>query len=517
MGRHRLRTLGACFFLLPLISPSSGPGAGLSDGSTEPGISLRAPRGTSNWVKDENLKPGTDAWRIPADAPTSIEGYADRVSVQDGGHIGLYVSTVAPSFHVEAYRMGYYQGLGARLVWTSAEVPGSVQDPPIRDPVTNMVEAPWARSLRVSITPEWVQGVYLLKLVSSSGAQSYVPLTVRDDSSQAALVIQNAVTTWQAYNKWGGYSLYMGPDGKFRTRARVVSFDRPYAEARGAVGLLNGTELPVIAMVERLGLDITYWTDVDLHERPWLLRRHRALITLQHDEYWSSAMRRAALKGRKLYGVNIAFLGGNADYRHIRFEDSPLGPDRRVVCYKVATEDPLYGIDDREVTVNWREPPIPRPESRLNGAMFECSKSDADMVVVDASSWLWEGTGVTDGEHLNRVVVEEYDRVTARAPTPENIEVLAHSPLDCGRLHSHSDMTYYTTSSGAGVFDAGSFGGTAALKCGPPTKTWRCSPEIVRLTENLLAAFAAGPAGLAHPSLSNLADLGIVLKHPIRV
>src|SRR5439155_9006262 len=153
---------------------------------------------------------------------------------------------------------------------------GQPQPAPIRDPQTNMVEAHWPPSLTFRVSRAWVQGVYLLKFLADTGGQGYVPLTVRDDSSTAALVIQNEVTTWEAYNHWGGYSLYTGNDGTFATRARLVSFDRPYASFRGAAGLLDGNEQPVIALVERLGMDITYWTYVDFHERPYLLRRHRA-------------------------------------------------------------------------------------------------------------------------------------------------------------------------------------------------------------------------------------------------
>ena len=219
----------------------------------------------------------------------------------------------------------------------------------------------------------------MLKLVGSNGAQSYVPLTIRDDSSRAALVIQNSVTTWQAYNDWGGYSLYHGPGGSFGDRSRVVSFDRPY-EARRGSGDLFWIEAPVIYLAERLGLDVTYWTDIDLHQRPGLLMRHRALISLGHDEYWSSAMRRGALFARS-HGVNLAFLGANDVYRHIRLEASPLGEDRREVNYKVAAEDPLYGVDDDEVTSQWREGPVPRPESLLLGGLYQCNPVTADMVV----------------------------------------------------------------------------------------------------------------------------------------
>jgi hypothetical protein len=110
-----------------------------------------------------------------------------------------------------------------------------------------------------------------------------------------------------------------------RSRSRVVTFDRPY-KGNGAAGFLSN-EYPLVALVERMGLDVTYWTDVDFHQRPQLLMHHRALISLQHDEYWSSAMRSGALHARA-NGVNIAFFGANADYRHIRFASTRLGKAR---------------------------------------------------------------------------------------------------------------------------------------------------------------------------------------------
>src|SRR5205814_2248066 len=76
------------------------------------------------------------------------------------------------------------------------------------------VEAPWRPSLRFTIDEQWPPGDYLLKLVGSGGQQRHVPLTVRDDSSRAAYLVQNSVTTWQAYNMWGGYDFYYGRSGR---------------------------------------------------------------------------------------------------------------------------------------------------------------------------------------------------------------------------------------------------------------------------------------------------------------
>jgi hypothetical protein len=380
-----------------------------------------------------------------------------------------------------------------------------------------MVEARWSPSKSFRVTSAWPPGEYLLKLVGSDGSMAYVPLTLRDDASTAALLIQSSVTTWQAYNLWGGYDLYHGPNGHHdsRDRSRVVSFDRPYGSFRGAAGLW--LEEPMIALVEKLGLDVTYWTDVDFSERPALLAHHHALVTLQHDEYWSAAMRHGALAARA-DGVNIAFFGANADYRHIRLAPSPLGKDREEIDYKDAQEDPLYGIDNARVTSDWRDPPVPRPESVLNGALYGCSPVNANMVIVDASSWVFTGTGLRDGSSLPGLISPEYDRVRARYPTPRSIQILAHSPLTCRKRHTYADMTYYTTRSDAGVIDTGTLRwiGDLGSTCVLRDHCTRENRQLGRITSNLLDAFAVGPAGRAHPSRPNLHQFGIVLSKPLQ-
>ena len=101
---------------------------------------------------------------------------------------------------------------------------GKAQAPARVDAKTKMVDAPWEPSITVTPTEDWTPGSYLFTLVSDDGGQSQIPLVVRDDDYAATVHIQHDVTTWQAYNKWGGASLYLGTNG----RANVVSFDRPY-------------------------------------------------------------------------------------------------------------------------------------------------------------------------------------------------------------------------------------------------------------------------------------------------
>jgi hypothetical protein len=504
-----------------LNDPNAAGGAGAAEG-------IRA-----KWVQAENAKPGTSEWRISnAGKEGQLEGYADKVSAQLGDTVRLFVSTKDPGYRVEAYRVGYYGGLGARLVWKSAQLPGHVQDGPRRDRETNMVEAPWQPSLSVQLTSAFPSGVYLFKLVGDSGAQHYIPLTIRDDRSTAAFVVQNSVTTWQAYNLWGGYDLYEGKNGSggsdFEHRARVVSFDRPYAMGAGSGDFL-GNEFPLISLVESLGLDVTYWTDVDLHERAAQVPRHKALITLGHDEYWSREMRTGAEQARD-QGVNVAFFGANAVFRKIRFEPSQLGNDRHEIDYKSASEDPMNLVNKKDVTVDWRLPPISEPESTLIGNFYDCNPVKADMVVGDPSAWIFAGTGLDKGDRLKYLVGPEYDRFDASGP--KNVQIMARSPVNCRGRSSYSDMTYYTAPSGAGVWASGTNWWVSKLseECSslpsstttssttsttfPATprttkKTAICPKQAVTdMTENVLNLFGLGPAGRTHPSTAtNLRQL----------
>jgi hypothetical protein len=462
---------------------------------------LRAATKPAEGIVAENAKPGTTSWEIPRNDPWHIEGYADTTSAQRGDVVTLYVDTDAPTWTVEAYRMGWYHGTDGRLLWQAGPEPGRRQPPRVIDPATHMAEARWQPSLRITIGPDWFPGAYLLVLRSSLGGGHYVPLTIRDDSSRAALVVIDAVTTWQAYNPWGGCSLYMCPTLKGVKRATVVSFDRPYAHSFnvGSADFIDH-ELPLISLAEQLGLDVTYLTDVDLDRDPARVTRHNGLISLGHDEYYSTSMRQALIDGRDV-GVNLAFLGANAMYRHIRLEPSWDGrPQRREVNYR-SLKDPITTTEPSDATVQWRDPPDPRPEAAIVGAQYVCSPVSAPMRLVDTSSWIYAGTGATDGELLPKVVANEYDRVF-RASSPPNVEVLAHSPLTCVGRSDFADMTYYSAPSGAGVFDAGSIHWICTLNglCPSSPTAQQISDSI---TANVLVAFAAGPAGITHPSHPN--------------
>jgi len=431
-----------------------------------------------------------------------IEAYADQVSAKQGDTVRLFVSSTAATWSASAYRMGWYGGVLARRVWESGPHPAVRQRPATLTRATTTIEARWLPSLDVTITSDWTPGDYLFKLVSSTGWDTYVPLTVRDDASRAPILIVNAVTTWQAYNLWGGADLYSASVSAARGarpvtpgRADIVSFDRPYRLGNGSGDFL-GEEEKLVKLVERAGLDVSYTTDLDIGIHPDLLLQHRVIVSLGHDEYYSTAMR-SALESARDHGVNLVFLGANAVYRQIRLQPSVLGADRQEVNYRVAALDPEHRINPAETTVSWREAPVNRPESTLLGEMYQCNPVRTDMVVTDPRAWIWAGTGVTAGRHLRGLVGSEYDHWDAalRQPAGSGVELLAQSPLTCRGRPSTADFTYYVAPSGAGVIDTGTTSWIPLILDDPSV-----GAIVAEVTLTMLQAASVGPLGVAHPA-----------------
>ncbi|MGH3844836.1 MAG: N,N-dimethylformamidase beta subunit family domain-containing protein [Pseudonocardiaceae bacterium] len=474
----------------------------------------------------ENQRPGTTAWQIHGRTPDIIAGYADRTYAADGDTTTLYASTTAPYWHVEAYRIGYYHGTGARLVWRSPELTGKQQPPCPVEPGTNMASCDnWSPAVRVTITKTFVPGDYLLKLLGSGGQQSYIPLTVWDPDSHATYLIKNDVLTWQAWNPYGGYDYYVGQGHCARdayplcSRARVVSFDRPYDLSYNGgqgTGDFLALELPLIRWVEQHGLDVTYATDLTVIEHPHILTAHRAMLSLGHDECWSLRERQATVAAHQA-GVNLAFFGASAILRHVRIQPSLLGADREEVDYRDSAADPLDGHGDPlRVTGNtWASPPADWPEDDFVGESYngflDPTAPSAALRIVDAAAWIFTGVGLHDGQTVPDVIRSDVDSLEPGLGHPPNVEILAHSPMDAhhaqARVHTtgtfYSDMTYYTGPDGhAGVWDAGTNNWIPDLT--PCTSGQPCPASIISaITANLLRLFGSGPAGTTHPSIPN--------------
>ena len=475
----------------------------------------------------ENARPGTTAWRITAQPPTGyIQGWASTTYAAQGERVGLYVTTTAPSFHVVAYRMGYYQGKGARLIWRSGAVAGQVQPACPVTPGVNMVSCDnWHRSLTVRITRAFVQGDYLFKLTASGGQQSYVLLTVWDPRSTAAYLVVARSLTEQGWNTYGGYSYYqgegpctLGQTGSYPpcNRARIVSFDRPYSAGTGASDFL-GDEYPLVRFMEEHGLDAAYVTDITLSQHPSIVLHHRVLLSLGHDETWTTIERDAAESGLA-HGVNLAFMGAAPLVRHARLQPSPIGPDREEVDYRNPTEDPLNGTGHTlTVTGNtFATPPTNWPPTSLVGGEYsgylDTGAAPVPFVVYDASAWIFEGTGLHDGSSIPGVISSDIEHLDPTS-TPPDLQVLGHSPVPLSEAYSnqgdwngltYSDMTYYTDpQSQAGVFESGAVSWIARLTTCAPAPGACPAPEVAKITGNLLRVLGQGPAGRIEPPVPN--------------
>jgi hypothetical protein len=502
-GNHSRRV-----FLRRAVAAAAVIPAAVVAGCDTPGGTIRAAtpvhKAAIRRAVPENSLPGDPDWGISnLGAPDEVMGYAGQASVLPGQPVDLYVSTTSREFKVAAFRIGWYNGALARRVWESGPVRGLQQNAAGFVDETSTVTTDWGTSLTVP-TDGWPAGSYLLRLDAHSGAQRYIPLTVRSSSTAGKVVLKNGVATWQAYNTWGGYDLYNGPTGSYDTRSLAVSLDRPY-DQQGAY-LFMVYERKLINLAERMGLPLAYLTSMDIASDPHALDGASAFVSLGHDEYWSPP-ERAHVTAARDAGVNLAFLGANAMFRRTRLEPTSLGADRLVICYKSSyILDPMYGKDNALVTNDWREPPAPDPESSVIGTLYESYPTVADYVVATPDAWMFAGTGARKGTSFTALVGIEYDRVNPGYPVERPIQILSHSPLTCNGVNSYADSAYYTHSSGAGVLNAGTMRWVESF--GPPLYNWgitnACGRFTRRVTANVLRAFADGPAAAKYPAYDNL-------------
>ncbi|MFI0720616.1 N,N-dimethylformamidase beta subunit family domain-containing protein [Streptomyces sp. NPDC021224] len=493
--------------------PDPGPGGAAWAGrATRRGVLLAAGAGAlaagcsapSAPAPRASARPSA-GWRLgPTGPDDAVQGYTDRTSVLPGETFGLHVSTTARTFRVTAFRIGWYGGAQAARVWASGPVAGGRQGRARLAVARRTVAAGWERSLEVSARG-WPEGAYLLRLEADTGFQRYVPLVVRSARAAGRTVLMHAAATWQAYNEWGGYSLYRGRDETYEHRSLAVTFDRPYA-ATGAEKFL-AYERAAVVLAERSGIPLAYTTGLDVHRDPGVLHGATTAVALGHDEYWTP-QQRAHVTAARDAGTNLVFLGANTCYRRVRLEPGADGTaDRTVVCYKTAYHaDPYLARHPDMATTDFRAGPGADPESSLTGVMYEGFPVDAPYVVENADHWIFRGTGVRRGDSFDHLVGVEYDRVMPHHPAPGPLEVVAHSPLTCKGRPSHADSAYYTTPGGAGVFATGTMRWVEALMAGTNLDgrdhgmDARTGRFVTRATENVLTAFAEGPAGRNRPA-----------------
>lgn len=404
-----------------------------------------------NAVALENSREGTTAWLGRPAEGEAIEGYSSEVSVSPGEVIHFHVSTrPAARYRIDLFRLGWYHGRGGRRVLCLPSCRGSeagnsqpLPPPPSADRGLP-VRAGWPVTDVATVRPAWLSGYYEARFVLTSGAHadrgSQTYFIVRAPASRRPqILVQVPVNTWQAYNTWGGRSLYSGPTGP----GYRVSFDRPYGEDKQSP---REWELQLVRFLERGGYDVAYQTDLDTDRHPGSLLQPRLVITAGHDEYWTKTIRDAFDRARDA-GVNLAFMGANVGFWQMRYED-----DRRtIVEYRRPQLDPEP--DPTLKTVMFRRAVPPRPECQLRGVNWwggAGETSDYAPLPAALSDPWFAHTGFTAASVLSGLVGYEWDTFDPSCNVP-NATVLFHwsgTP--------NADAVRYIAPSGAIIFSAGS-------------------------------------------------------------
>lgn len=476
-----------------------------------------------NPIVTENALQGNpqSEWDIVGQGSLSIQGFATDISVNRGETIHFKINTDASAYTIDIYRLGYYNGDGARKVGTgiiTATLPQSQLDP-LEDEETGLVDCGnWAESAHWDVPASAVSGVYIAKLTRTDNDESsHIIFIVRNDASTSDLFFQTSDATWQAYNVYGGNSLYVGSTSFPAGHAAKVSYNRPFITRAGGGGggvaqdWVFNAEFPMIRFLEKNGYDVSYTTNVDAARRGNLIQQHKIFLSVGHDEYWSAEQRNSVEAARNA-GVHLAFFSGNEVYWKTRWENSTEGdntPYRTLVCYKEGTmgEAVCGGKCDpsTEWTGLWRDGCSFSssggclPENSLSGQISWVGSTDAIRVPYQYKNLrFWRNTSITsltpEAEAVlpNGTLGYEWDWEQFPASNPSGRITLSETTLG-GRTHK---MSLYRHSSGAFVFGAGTVQWTWGLDSVHDNGNNPADPRIQQATVNLLADMGVQPATL---------------------
>jgi len=483
------------------------------------------------------------------DHPSYVEGYFARLSYEPGEEVHLHCGATVPrpsgrvapaaeamAFDLEVARVGADREVVHRAEGIVAEPHPIPEDAAARG-------AGWPSTLGFS-AGDWRSGWYeaRLRTINAEGSpvESRAGFVLRapTDHPTAPILLELSLNTWNAYNDWGRSNLYLGGTAVSFRRPMARGFlDRPdalhhrnantarprdlggdawltYAQSNqlSAWSACSGWatwEGPFVEWAEKAGYRFDYAINADLEERPGILSPYRMMLSVGHDEYWSSPMRdsvEAFIAG----GGNVAFLSGNTSFWQVRLED---GGDT-MVSFKdrARREDPVRRDHPELLTSMWCDPIIGRGEVKMTGVSFSrggyarqagCTPlGQRGYTVWRPDHWLFEGTDLRYGDLLGDedcVVGYECDGVEMTMedglpiPThadgcPETFEILATAPARLYSVDPEAGVNEYPTGL-AHMRTVGELQGLAHALFGS------ASPENVRRLAHGKAVLGAYTAG----------------------
>lgn len=393
----------------------------------------------------------------PSTSLAAGQAYPREPTVTAGQSLVLHVSTPFPTFAVIFYRVG----LQLSHMATSSPRRGYDLPPGLPDE-----DWGWPAE-EFGIPAEWPAGVYLAVLTAGEGAQptrAAEPPQVDARSGRAVFVVRAAAgqpppilyklawTTYHAYNASGGGSMYhtggfvpavttttlttRRPGGGTGGRLSFADVADVYDERTPREGFAHW-DLPMIRWLEREGVGVDFCTDLDLHREPALLSGYRLLLSVGHDEYWSTATRRA-VQDFVAGGGNVAFFSANTSWWRV-----DLTADAAMTCVHPPVSLPDSGHW-------WRTEPenaLTGVSYRQGGGWWAGPREPLGYTVQHGGHWVYDGLGLRTGDMFGgdeRLVGYECDgaildrgpggqlRASGTDGTPENLTVLGSASLGEG-------------------------------------------------------------------------------------
>jgi hypothetical protein len=418
-------------------------------------------------------------------AGVRVWGYADRHSVASGETFRIMASTgpklKAVTGRIEVSRIGYYGASDRKCVLSAG--PEQVVQRDVQLTAASL-GAGWPSVWEIA-TEGWETGYYTVDFIDDADGHrdrdlAFIVVTNPDKSGD--VLVELGTNTYQAYNAWGGASLY---ETAFTfERAQMVSFDRPTPPDFLEYEYYFVLWLERLAAAETFKVD--YATNYDLYRDPVFAEKYQLLVSGSHNEYWSKEEFDAVYRRIFELGKDTLFLGANTAYWQVRYGDldnriEGVSRGRQLICYKNA-EDPIrWRVEDEQeamllVTAMFRQE-ARRPETMLMGVAYQSwfeSKSDAKYPYFIACTDLpfFTGTGYREGEAIGEIVGYEWDNTdpaddgkrlwdAERSQIPlldrRLIKVVFKgAPVDHEGKQGTAEAVYFVSSAGAKVFSTGS-------------------------------------------------------------
>jgi hypothetical protein len=475
-------------------------------------------QGPQPTIAAENREPGTRAWRLPGPGADvgglrqgDVAGYVAEQALMPGQRQRIYVSAPRTRFvRISVFRIGWYGGAGGREVLVSDRLRTSAQPPCRHRYSSGLTECDWHPTLTFTIPSALPSGVYVAKLAARTG-QSDCLFVVLGAAAQP-LLAQLPTSTYEAYNAWGGDSLYPGGADRVgithSAQGVEVSYDRPYDSVTGA-GEFFARDVAMVRFLERYRYPVSYTTSESIDEDPAQLAGPRAVLDFGHSEYWSQrqagAFARARTAGTSLLFLSSDTLGWRVRYLRASGAASEAGqPDHTIVAYK---EHAALDPERRQPTGHFPDGGASLTGTAYLGCITPRLALRGPPVYryypwVPARrrtpAWLFAGTGVRAATTIPGVVGYELDMRTQRTPAGTQLVgsgAAACMPADPAEPHpapgeNLAQTTIYTARSGAIVFSAGTLGWELGLEPVPsasPEAPRKPDPRVVAITRNLLA------------------------------